>query len=689
MRTKAIDTTFLLPAHAVFVLLSSFEVFPHALAGVTDRTYHERQNKLYRCTPEASGGGTPILSNYDQPHRLNRKEIIRQSQVMEDWNASRPGGRYANIFQPFHQVSVEFPCLRLWQHGDFITLHHGVAPLNASNRFDPCAPLILDDAVTAHAGRRDKASNALTSQYSIKDEIAAMYEGQTFIPWNAPQLVWASLVHNLRLARSRPGSTSMQILHTCDEDDPAGMLGGVLLGLTIKWYNPGEEFRIGYYFPLEEWLSKIAESEIGQPWWRDYIDAVMGYSNRAVIHRRIELSHAPWEEGLYMEERTVPNIEKGLFKTGRNFDYRAVMDRKLRTVATSKLSADAYCNICSDDFGPEKVAVKLPCNDQHIICRPCVYNSILERSPIEACCPYCRSPYFTANEITDLTYGLYNGIFYNHRDFTPAENFQRSCSDLDKYLATYSGDPDLPPTHPENFNRDPAYTYHNTNPHMLFDIWINLATLDSEMDHTEEETYRCTLYPEWVFTMEKMQYICRLIPSTTPHSLPALYGMFAANFHIEFAKACAHGNRISNPECVAMCERIMLGDFEPPQGLYRPGYGQFLARSWHRTLQFLRLRRCECNAKTLPPIEECSEKQLLDARRHWHGDREFYHPGVYDELFLKRTVEEVVASELRGMKKKKKKKSSRSSRSPRSPPEKSFAGIKKRVLGLRKRKGSK
>ncbi|KAF7188477.1 hypothetical protein HII31_10139 [Pseudocercospora fuligena] len=580
-----------------------------------------------------ASGGTRMLSEYDQRHRLNREEIIRQSQAVENWNASRPGGRYADIFEPFHQVSVEYPCLMLWEDGDFITLNHGLVPLNASNRFDPCAPLVIDDAVTAHAGRRDEASNAFTSYYSIKPDITAMYEGQSFIDWDSPQPQWASLGHNLRLARSRAGRTSIKILHTCNEDDPTASFEGVTLQLNIEWFKSGEEFGIKYHFDHESWMSQVVPSEAGQLWWRDYIDAAMGKSDRAVRHRRGELFYAPWEEGLYPEERELPNLEKRLFKTGRNVDYKAVLDRKLRTVATSKLPADAYCNICSDDFGPEKVAVKLPCNPQHTICRPCVYNSIVERSPTEAFCPYCRSPYFTENEITDLTYSLYNGTFYNHRDFTPAENFQRSCSDLDKYLATHPGDSDLLPTHLENFNRNPTpYIYHNTNPHMLFDIWLNLAILDSELDYTKDRAYCCTSYPEWIFTMQKMESMCRdlHVPNTDwGHTLSFLYTTFASRFHIEFAKQCLQGKRLMGVEAREICERIMHGHLDPPEGLYRPGYGQFLERSWHRTLQFLRLRRCECNEKGLPPIEEWNEKQLLNGRRHWHGDREYYnHEGL-------------------------------------------------------------
>ncbi|KXT08914.1 hypothetical protein AC579_2062 [Pseudocercospora musae] len=635
--------------------------------------------------------GTQLLSRYDQGHRLNRAEIIRQSQHVEVWNASRPGGRHANIFEPFHQVSVEYPCLGLWQDGDFITLNHAEAPLNASDRFDPYAPLIIDDAVTAHAGRRDEASNALTSYYSIKNDIAAIYEGQKFISRDSPQPLWASLGHNLRLARSRAGSTSIKILHTCNEDDPAAKIQGVRLQLNIDWPRSGEEFSIKYFFSYDEWTSQVLKSEEGQLWRRDYVDAAIGDSNRAVVHRRIELFYAPWEEGLSREEREVPNYEKRLFKTGRNFDYKAVLDRKLRTVATSKLPADAYCNICSDDFGPQKAAVKLPCNDQHIICRPCVYNSILERSPTEAFCPYCRSPYFTENEITDLTYSLHNGTFYNHKDFTPAENFQRSCSDLDKFLATHLGDPDLPPTHTENFNRELIpYSYHNSNPHMLFDIWLNLAVLDSELDYTDDGAYYCTLYPEWIFTMQKMEAMCRDLTNTNAgHTLSVIYTTFARKFQIEFAKECLQGKSLTGAEYHEICENIMYGDLEPPEDLYRPGYAQFLDRSWHRTLQFLRLRCCECNTEDLQPVQEWSEAQLLQGRRHWHGDREFYNPKIYDELFLQRTGEETLGPEKVKEKQKRKKKEkvvSRSSRSPTSPPKNSFAGIKKRVLGRRRRR---
>ncbi|USW48817.1 Putative Zinc finger, RING-type [Septoria linicola] len=351
---------------------------------------------------------------------------------------------------------------------------------------------------------------------------------------------------------------------------------------------------------------------------------------RATYYRRYS-----WHDEGYAEAlaETKQDLElKYKFPPTRHPEYETVLlARGEMAIVDNHNIPEAYhrCPVCLEDFDETHAAVSVPCgNPRHFACRECLLDQIHYQGTDQARCGPCNVFFFPNKSGRDyLKYGLLEGAYINDSRFAEWENMQRSCSDLDRYLTTSSTVVTDAFGTGKICDRSITINY----PDMIAQIWLRMVDLDSTIPAIPRR--RAINTPDF-------RYVARMFMS----GIFTLTGRTMTNKQLfEYLKA--HINQGLIWRCGRVAGPQFLGEERYEQlthapvtiawkvkndlQIYRDGLEEFVDRSLHRTLNFIRLRYCCCGPA---PNLTWSSADLQHASFHWHGGRLFWDPRHFKRL---------------------------------------------------------
>ncbi|KJX96322.1 hypothetical protein TI39_contig675g00007 [Zymoseptoria brevis] len=478
-----------------------------------------------------------------------------------------------------HRVDVEYPCRQLL--GDEVRLALE-GPHNALQRFDPTLPLVPDAAVTARAGRGNDNENGMTSYHQCTGSFDGYPPFGTF--------------HETMEAVLRfSGYSEVKTVVYTTTTDPVPRLRIQLSCQSIEAGPNAMHMQREFNMLLAEYdtLDGMIPNDERPQWADDLDDVLTRISDRACRHV------ADHYYGPHGDREHGGGLHAALAKFGkiRHPKYAAVIPAIVTRVDTNQLSEDdRACPICAEKFlkpGHEAVVLESSCgHSQHLICQYCVLNICETKGPKEACCPQCRAKFFITQAHLDfLVFGIQpNGKFLADPLFTKWENFQRSCSDLDKQSAINAHN-----------------TLALTNPSTLFNIWLTLISDDLAIDgEVSDKRLDCT--PEFRTLVLLVEAFFRYEHGRQYTTVGLRYAILE-DIHSTFTQDIAElvGRELDD---------IPVRDPTQPIGVgfFRPGMAEAIERSLERFCRVLELRLCECG------------KDADEFGRHFHGDRYFWDP---------------------------------------------------------------
>lgn len=457
-----------------------------------------------------------------------------------------------------------------------------LVPCDIENRYEPL-PLIANKAVQIHAGRDSTVETGVFLRTKVDGPIPAGPFMKRAVGWGSFQ----DLRLEMGYAADHIGETTLHIVVFCRKSLSGRLDRLVRLRRTTTLRSaagvPFVNQRI-YEVPYEA----IQNSKSSQPWFKAMWSLFHTTDDHSYRHVRAQLESqnvSDWEQYRYR------------FKTPRKPDYARLLDIKLTAVQPETISPDDEdCMICTGVLGTAEAPhpVALPC--KHTLCRDCALRWVEENNGLAAC-PLCKARILTdQSDLDDVNFGLVNGVYEFDCRFTEHENFERSCADLDKELAENAGH--------EGFSLDVR---------LIEAVWMILATGAALEDDKSTPTHLNPLYfQEFGLAQEVVEdqadkYTERRMRCSDFYTqlLKRIYRRFV----LEFRKA-GLDQTLSIEE-----EDELLTDPTRAECLgVRPNFYPFICRMLNRTLQFLRLRRCDCSKGM-----------------HKHGLRDYYNPADYGD----------------------------------------------------------
>ncbi|EGP92731.1 uncharacterized protein MYCGRDRAFT_88700 [Zymoseptoria tritici IPO323] len=480
-----------------------------------------------------------------------------------------------------HWVHVEHPSEELCNPDEHMAM---MSPSWVAARLDPTLPLVPDAAVTARAGRENESETSMISYY----ECTGPFD-ENFWP-SANNEPGRTFQETMQEVLEFPGETTIRIVNYLTADDPVARVrirleclpeAPALADLVCQFEMTSEEF---------QHADGLLFGQDRPQWCIDIEDVVYRNSDRACRHVAFQY-YDPQDE-----REHGGNLHAGATAFGRQRHpkYSQVLQHLATAANTDQLPEDdRACIVCAEDYfirpGHHPVVLAAVCgHDQHIVCANCVLQICEAKGPKEACCPHCRAKYFTTKPQLDfLVFGEVNGVFHADDSYTDWENFQRSCSDLDKKSAITSDT-----------------TISITNPTALFNIWLTLFS-DDLKDAAEPFDKRLDFTPEFrtlVLSVESFFRYAHGVEYT------------AAGFRRKLLDDIH--NTLLGEQLADENDAIPRRNPTLPIGasFFRPGMAQALDRSLERFFRALELRMCACGAAA----DECG--------KHEHGDRYFWCP---------------------------------------------------------------
>ncbi|KJX96321.1 hypothetical protein TI39_contig675g00006 [Zymoseptoria brevis] len=484
-----------------------------------------------------------------------------------------------------HKVHVVHPVLVLLKENEQVCMMPSAC--NASARYDPTAPLVLDAAVTAHAGRDNRSETSMCS----------FYESTASAADSEPNLAGTFFEDMQELVRFH-GRTVLSTLPYMRVGDATPR---VRLVIFTQLYRPGA--RHLELYKLYEMKGGEFRTAAGQvdgadypQWICDLDDLMFRTSDRACRHVAFQF-HGPHMEGRYAGN---PKVGIGKFGLSRHPPYDVALNNVATTMATNQLpEADRTCLYCTEsylDVGHE--ATIPPCGvASHVFCRSCMIRQCEFNDPKTVSCPQCRRLFFTApRELDYLVFGMINGDYWNDPRYTKWESLQRSFADLDRS---------------SNIGENDGQHFMPNNTSALFNMWVTLIS-DDLADGTEHDHKRLDFTPEFRRLLLAVESGCRLnygVEYTGPVSTAAL----RSHMHDSILAAFIPDWRTNYVFPMTLEEKAHL-DFAQlsEHQLFRPGMAEAIERSIERLARALKLRVCPCGA----PGD--------DFGKHYHGDRYFW-----------------------------------------------------------------
>ncbi|KAF7188424.1 hypothetical protein HII31_10086 [Pseudocercospora fuligena] len=522
-----------------------------------------------------------------------------------------------------HKVSIEYPVLSELRPGEEQVFPPPIAL--ATERYDPCEPLVADRDVVANAGWDALDQNNFVSVYPAYPKTFLRIEGQ-------------SLTDDMKKLVTLPGFTTLYAVDYRREADREDVVRSRIKRVTILYTSQGRKEQSRSYYEFEgrgnlHPFESIQGSSRDQRWICDLLELALRETNRAVKHVNILLEDIPAEQ---REERR--DLQSRMqYRIWEEFDYT------LTKISASEVPrSEARCSRCSKFLGDKGVVKHLRCHRTHLLCMVC--KSKLCKEPFPDVdeepwlrCQYvnCGRPFFPSFRQDLLVYNTWDGICHDREDYSTWENFQLSCSDLDKVHVA---------SNPESEMEGYDFRIDCPGP-MIFEIWLDLCLSD---DDPELEDRRYTLAPEFYTIMRAMAKVLTKsaieLTESVQRRASAYLSEEPGSSTLKFAIIILFGvmgqlvdELIQNGGRTYFSESELEAarNGENVDMIFRPGMDQFLTRNLNRTLRFLQLRQCSCEDSLagLPAnLAMASRKLLYQSWKHKHGNREFYDVEVYRQF---------------------------------------------------------
>ncbi|KXT08915.1 hypothetical protein AC579_2063 [Pseudocercospora musae] len=550
--------------------------------------------------------------------------------------------RPISFLAPAHKVSIEYPVLAELRPGEEQVFLPPIAL--AAERVDPCEPLVADRDVVANTGWATLDQNSFVSLYPSYPKTFLRIEGE-------------SLTDDMGKLLTLPGFTTLYAADYRREADEEDVVRSRIKRVTILYASPDRKEQSKGYYEFEgrgnlHPFESIQGSSRDQRWICDLLELALRESNRAVRHVDLLLEDTPAEQ----------REERKQLQSRMQFRIWEEFDRALKKIPASEVSrSEARCNGCKKFLGDKGVVHHLRCHRTHLLCMVCKSRLCKEPFPDGDQEPWfrcqyvnCGRPFFPAPRQNLLVYNIWAGVCHDREDYSTWENFQLSCSDLDKSHVASNAESEME-----------GYDFRIDCPgSMIFEIRLDLCLSD---DDPELEDRRYTLAPEFYTTMRAMAKILTKSAAELTESVQrraSAYlseergsSLFKFAIILLFAvmgqlvdELIQNGGRIYFSE--SELEAARSGD--NADMIFRPGMDQFLTRNLNRTLRFLQLRQCSCEESLagLPADLAMASRELLyRSWKHKHGNREFYNVEIYrqfvsigDEIELRQRAAPVKSS---------------------------------------------
>ncbi|KAH9838917.1 zinc finger protein, RING-type [Teratosphaeria destructans] len=497
-----------------------------------------------------------------------------------------------HVFEPYHQVSVQYPSAGLLddirEAGGNITLIYLPAH-NAESRYEPSA-LIQDEAVMAHARRDDQTS--FTSYYRAPQPRTAEDSSPPGLVVTMSDVV--KVVGDTTLSAATY-SSSKPICDDAEADSWAAGQESREIAISIRSsFDQGrckhghctQNHLIRTYSTYRMGLDKFPNLACDAQWYKDLRDLITGSSDRAVRHVRHRF------ELLHMDEFDLPDSQ---WKPARRALCEPALEAATSSVNITALPQDQQtCLVCREDFGANNEPRRMACHREHIICMPCLVTLFHSDGPDTLRCVLCRARLLPDEESNQaLKFGTDGKAYHADPRFSHWENFERSCADLDHRLAS------------NNRSRMQVPGA------MAYDLFSN--TFVHEARH---EAPQSTPYHLQAVRRSELEALLRAAKAAFASEALAEHNREHGRIRGAFALLM---DKIRS----SLAAEFNDGDFvlrEPPTSCNMEtrlpsGFHAFIERALSRTLQFLHLRSCDCRGVSGPG----GPFQL-----HFHGLREYY-----------------------------------------------------------------
>ncbi|KAI6854203.1 hypothetical protein KC323_g8922 [Hortaea werneckii] len=362
-----------------------------------------------------------------------------------------------NIFTPHHITNIKYPSLSLLaKTPDLAPSDLFMLPVeNASERFEP-RPLVDDPAIAAHAFR---SSHDETVIFSMNRACIGLESEQEIIQqannWAATT---RTVTHNalrelcghMQVLSKQQGGTCLSVLTFNNRGQDC-----VLIKRHTSLFVGQGRFTACPSILYLATVEYLRSTKCSCMFMENLKDVVFRRTDRAVLHVQHMLHSHQHETTARIHDLFHP------WKANRRPNYEAFEFKIAEPMGLESVpEEETGCNTCGNEFNTAAYRpLKMKCCG-NVICRHCYINWAGSKGPSDASCIYCRGRFFDDPTAEGMTFGTVNGYYYpylppNHH-FTPYENFERTCADLDRNLA-------------EN-----NYTKITVDPDLMLRIWTHL-----------------------------------------------------------------------------------------------------------------------------------------------------------------------------------------------------------------------
>lgn len=422
-------------------------------------------------------------------------------------------------FEPHHTTQISYPDLTLLKHDE---IGYSLWDLDddeviTRERYEPL-PLIADPAVQAHAGRENEEE---TSFFTRAKARLAWPHAQIFQP-SSMNSDFERLLQDMRAVEQYVGTTELSMLtrimlHHSGNTVNTSTEVARIKRVTEFWQVGGTTYENTdmYEFALSR-LHDDLPLPHGAAWFLHLSQLVMRRGDRSYRHVRLRLKN---QEDV--DYRTATK-----FKPKRQGNASELLDSKLTPVDPRTLDKDdKQCVVCANTLGEKDAPdpVTTPCDGKHcFMCKQCIIAWVDSTAPEkEKTCPRCRRLLIGCKEFEDFRFGLVNGEYEYDKRFTPWENFERSCADLDQELAN---------------NKDDHFTPTANLFVQIWDIVQDGARLESD-DGMSPSNLLPTAFEEWEIAdavIRQQVFMCNGHSTYTKHfvarTFNSVYGAFVCKF---------------------------------------------------------------------------------------------------------------------------------------------------------------
>lgn len=314
-------------------------------------------------------------------------------------------------------------------------------------------------------------------------------------------------------------------------------------------------------------------------WMMNITDLLEGRSDVAYLHAQKVL------------KKHNVGVGRGNWLKSRQPDYATVLRRN--AMPRNAISPDAQCSVCLESMSVRDEIVEAGCDGKHRYHLACLVQVCEIEGAEKSRCPLCRTLLTPdARDVDLLKYGIVGKAYINSERYDAFENWERSCSDLDKRLA-------------ENELQKIKVKYRLFK--AAFDMMIDGALLEIARSRPYHlQVARC---PELALLKEAVLSTTKAMDGINI-SGEVLNGAIIIDLIASVRMAYKTGGLMSTMGETHAMEWLQGTG---PIKRMRPGFEAFAVRTIGRAIMFALLRGCDCTG----PSED---------GMHKHGARFYYDP---------------------------------------------------------------